>query len=114
MNIYRESGRFYYNNNRVRVEDLLPNTIYYVFDGFNQDASNPQYFIDGRDGHVNNATVYPIDKLDFSFKVTGTKDNQTIDFNGLGNTTGRYEALRELSDVKDLYAGNGIIIDMLY
>jgi hypothetical protein len=41
-------------------------------------------------------------------------DNPVVDFSGNSLTDGRFNALRNLDSIKELYGGSGIIFDVVY
>ena len=41
-------------------------------------------------------------------------DSTIIDFSGNNKTDGRYEALTNISSIKELYDGRGLVLDMVY
>lgn len=112
--IYKQGNNYYYNNSMDKVSRLNPNTLYYIYESLNSGANLTNYYLDGQDGTVANATPKLISSIDYNFRIAGMKDNQVVDFNGRGATTGRYEALTNMSNVSEMYAGNGLIIDLVY
>ena len=55
-----------------------------------------------------------IKNINYDFRMTGMKEGQVIDFNGQGVTSGRYDALTGISSLDELYAGDGLILDIIY
>ena len=114
VNIYQVGSAYYYNNSMDQVTRLNNNTIYYIYDSLEVDAKPSGYYLDGQDGYANSAVKRRVKDIDYDFRIAGMKEGQIVDFNGQGVTTGRYEALTNLSEVKEMYAGNGLILDIVY
>jgi len=114
VNIYQVGSAYYYNNSMDQVTRLNNNTIYYIYDSLEVDAKPSGYYLDGQDGYANSAVKRRVKDINYNFRIAGMKEGQIVDFNGQGVTTGRYEALTNLSEVKEMYAGNGLILDIVY
>ena len=114
MKIYKQGDYYYYNNSGSQVTTLNPSMIYHIYNGLESDASQSGYYFDGRDRNVTTATLRSLDELDYRFRISGMKSGEYVDFNGNNITTGRYDALTGFSNVKELYAGNGLVLDIVY
>jgi len=111
-NIYK-IGNYYYFDDRgtdlIRDKDWNPVLIYY-------DAKNKIYF----DGHKDR----PMDEPpDYRFKLNSQDAKDYMDVTGIdrdddgiifGDTFGRVEAIRNISDVDELRVGTGVLIDVAY
>ena len=114
MRIMQVGSKYYYNNSGGEVTSLNPNILYYIYNNNFNSNSLTNYYLDGRDGHVNTATRKEIKNINYDFRMTGMKEGQVIDFNGQGVTSGRYDALTGISSLDELYAGDGLILDIIY
>lgn len=107
--IYEKNNRYYYNNSGLVVDDWIDNTLYFIVE-FGQSVDTAVYYIDGRDKQT--LTKNLIIDLSYGFRLNGSS---VIDFTGANSlTTGRYEALTNISSVDEMYAGNGLLVDMIY
>ena len=110
------SGQYYWNNNYIPVDlsGLAPNMLYFIQEGFHADAEQ-RYYLDGAD---KGARERRIADIDYNFYITGVSGGSPVDFNGRFSfadmTTGRYEALTNMSNVTKMLAGNGIVLDLVY
>ena len=116
QNIYRINGVDYWNNNYDKVYDLIPNILYFIYADFNE-ASKPIGYLDGTLDTPGSSTRQLKD-LSYKFHMSGMAENQIVDFNGrfdtASATTGRYEALTNISSLTEIYAGNGLLLDLVY
>lgn len=124
MKIYQIGSNYYYNNTGDSVSDLQPNLIYEIYN--TSGTTSTGYYIDGQELNVSGAIRKPISELNYDFRLTGLQEGQVIDFKGnyrypsgaddgtQRSTTGRYEALSNFSNISEMYAGNGLILDMIY
>lgn len=113
IRIYRKEGEYYYNNSGSRVNKLNPICLYYIYDYDNPEVLTGEY-LDGQAGSVQMATPKPIKSINYDFSISGISSGKPIYFNGTAQTTGRYEALRNLSSIAEMYAGNGLVLDVVY
>ena len=117
VQIYKVSGEYYWNSNYLPVvkSELNPTMIYLIKEGFHDDAPM-RFYLDGADGGA--ASEQLISSIDYNFFITGVREGTVVDFNGRFSfedmTTGRYEALTNLSGLTKLVAGNGIVLDLVY
>lgn len=107
VNIYYSNGSYYYNSSYDEVEDLNNSLIYIIHKGFTNEVIG--YF----DGSIGKERKN-MDDLDYTFSMTGMQAGQYVDFNGRSLTTGRYEALTNISSLDKLCAGNGLLLDIVY
>ena len=79
------------------------------------DGSNPPALIDSTQNKYNfpnQSILIPVNQQNlFGFQLN---DSDIADFEGNGNSAGRYEALTSLDNVYRLSAGRGVIMDMVY
>ena len=81
------------------------------FNGANAPSLNTPPFINGSvNPAIEDKALYDSDKL-YDFKID---DNPMVDFSGNHLTDGRYDSLSNISNVEKLYAGQGIILDLVY
>lgn len=91
------------------VEYWNPTCLY--FEGNNIiDGNNPPVFSDGK-WIKNYIPAHEVASDLFLFKLD---DSTIIDFSGNKKTDGRYEALTNISSIDKLYAGRGLVLDMVY
>ena len=95
-------------NSRVLYRVMGQNSVIF-FDGNNPPANKPP-FVNGLPNPDIPQILYAEDHL-HEFKID---DNPIIDFSGNSLTDGRFNALRNLDSVKELYGGPGIIFDVVY
>jgi hypothetical protein len=101
------SGNYYLNHNDEKIVDFNPTCIYPIIDVASGESST---YLDGRDGVKK---VYELKNLSYNFTINGSS---IIDFN-LSNdpkTGSRFEALTNIGSISEMYAGDGIILDMVY
>ncbi len=105
IKIYYNNG-YYYTNHSEKITELNPLYIYLIVN--TQNNTIEKYF-DGRYG----MTPRDIKQLSYDFKLIGSS---LVDFSLSNNptTSARYEALTNINSVDELYAGDGIILDMVY
>ena len=96
-------------NSRVLYRIIRENTVIF-FDGNNPPPNKPPFVNDVVNPELEGYVLYAADHL-YEFKLD---DNPMIDFSGNSDTDGRYNALRNLSSIKELYAGKGLILDVVY
>lgn len=96
-------------NSRVLYRLIGQNTMIY-FDGNNPPPNKPP-FVNGLPNPNLPQILYSDTGHLYEFKID---DNPVVDFSGNSITDGRFNALRNLESVKELYAGPGIIIDIVY
>lgn len=104
----------------VSTVDWNPGSIYAI-----QNQRSHVFYIDGNNPPPN---IYPFDsngnvipEMDkyiyddseylYLFKLN---DNPVIDFSGNDYTDGRYDALTNISKVTEMYAGPGLVLDLVY
>ena len=114
VKILQVGSNFYYNNSNDQVYNLKPNLLYYIYQNNFNEANRTDYYLDGQDGIANVSKRKLIKDINYDFRMTGMKEGQVIDFNGQGVTSGRYDALTGISSLDELYAGNGLILDVIY
>lgn len=107
VNIYYANGKYYYNSSLDEVDDLNTNLLYMIHNGFTDEVIG--YF----DGSLGKNRKDIVD-LNYTFSMTGMQAGQYVDFNGRSVTTGRYEALTNISSLDNLCAGNGLLLDIVY
>lgn len=111
--IYKVNGKYYWNANMSPVTSLNKNYIYYIQEGF-EEGSKIEKCIDGRQS-LSEGNEKKISSIGYNFKMSGMSEGQVIDFNGQSaTTTGRYEALTNISNLDVLSSGSGNIIDIVY
>ena len=116
--IYKtDNSGIYYWNNGLTVVDLAhldPHRLYFIAEGFADNAPMRTYL----DGAEQGSKEHNISSLNYNFYITGVREGEIVDFNGRFNadetTTGRYEALTNLSNIDTMRVGNGIEINMVY
>lgn len=114
VDIYHVSGGYYYNSSYDTVGDLNANLLYIIHEGFTDE--NPTEYFDGAEGKNRKK----IADINYQYSMTGMQSGQYIDFNGRyisqdgTKTTGRYEALTNISSLDNLSAGNGLLLDVVY
>lgn len=114
IKIYAMNGSYYFNNSGSEVTALNPNAIYHIYNSLEHDAQQSGYYFDGRDRYINEKNKKRLEELDYRFHISGMKQGEFVDFTGNENTTGRYEALTNLNMVDEIYAGDGLILDIVY
>lgn len=114
VKILQVGNSYYYNNSGDLVGDLKPNLIYYIYKDSITESNRTEYYLDGQDGTANQATRRLISDINYNFRITGMSEGQVVDFNGQGQTSGRYDALTNFSSISEMFAGNGLILDMIY
>lgn len=105
--IYLENGIYYYNHSKDKVETLNPLEIYPIMD---METRIITKYLDGRYGID---IAKDIKDLSYDFKLTGS---ELIDFS-LSNdplTSGSYKALTNINSITELYAGDALLLDMVY
>lgn len=81
------------------------------FEGNNViDGSVPPVLVNG----VWNKNYLPPYEVASDLYLFKLEDSTVIDFSGNNKTDGRYEALTNISSIKELYAGRGLVLDMVY
>ena len=117
IKVFYQNGRLYYNNNGNEVSTLNPNIIYHMFNSFDS-GSDSGYYIDGSIRSLNGVRIddvkKPLDEINYHFHITGMRDGEYVDFSENNSTTGRYDALTRFSSIDELYAGDGLILDIVY
>lgn len=111
--IYLENGIYYLNNSKDKITTLNPTMIYFVYNGLINPKDSGEY-IDGRYEDISLAKRKKTADLSYDLHITGISQGEIVDFNGNAKTSGRYEALTNLSSVKEIYAGEGLIFDIVY
>ena len=96
-------------NSRVLYRVIGQNSVIY-FDGNNPPPNKPP-FVNGLPNKDLPQILYSDTDHLYEFKLD---DNPVIDFSGNSITDGRFNALRNLESIKELYAGAGIILDVVY
>lgn len=125
IKIYKENDNYYFNSNKDPVITFNKNCLYFIYNGFSKYNSNTgtwenpkltDYYFDGREGGPKYTSPKLIKNLNYNFHITGMKEGSIVDFNGLApsGTTGRYEALTNLSNISDMLVGDGLILDIVY
>lgn len=96
-------------NDRVLYRIIGQNTVIF-FDGHNPPPNKAPFVNGTPNEQLKNYILYSTDHL-YDFKLN---DDPVIDFSGNEITDGRYNALRNLEKVTKLYAGRGLILDVVY
>ena len=121
--IRKETGKFHYI--RVKLRDHVK--LYYVNGIYSRneignDPLPPEnwsigtiYYIENQNKYYNGHIEREMDAPSYVFKLN---ENKYIDFSKSGDfdpiTSARYEALTAIDEVNSLYAGTGLIIDLVY
>lgn len=112
MKIYKQGDSYYFNNTGNKVTSLNPSIIYHVYNGVDAGATQSGMYLDGKDGI--DGQLKSLDELNYNFHISGMQKGEYVDFNGNNVTTGRYDALTGFSNIDELYAGNGLLLDIVY
>lgn len=107
--IYNVGGNLCWNGSgdRINLNTLNANTLYFIVNS-GQPVSSATEYLDGCTPSVRKK----IADISYDFRLVGS---QKVDFTGASAlTTGRYEALTNLGSVSNIYAGDGIILDIVY
>ena len=112
--LVKKDNKYYYNNNNKEVLSLNPNFLYYIYVNNFDSVNLTEYYFDGQDININSARRKKIKEIDYNFHISGMKEGQVIDFNGQGKTSGSYDALTGIGKLSELYAGDGLILDIIY
>jgi hypothetical protein len=110
-NMYLINGKYYRDNkgtDLIRDKEWNPVLIYH-------DVDRDIYY----DGHKNKPMAAP---PDYRFKLNSQEEKDYIDLTGrdrgdetiFGDTFGRVEAIRNITDVTELRVGTGVFIDAAY
>jgi hypothetical protein len=111
--MWKDNGQYYRNSQKtdiIKDSEWNPTLIYYLVD------ENKYY-----DGHRNKPMV---GAPDFRFALNPTDINDYTDFGGRmnstpgseewGDTFGRIDAIRNIEEVREMYIGSGLIVDVAY
>lgn len=115
IKIYRDNGKYYYNSSKDPVTTFNKNCLYFIYEGLENPVLTDSYF-DGQDGGIGYAATKKIANINYNFHITGMSAGSVVDFNGLApsGTTGRYDALTNLSSIAEFRAGDGLIMNIVY
>lgn len=115
------NNTYYKDNGRDIVSALNKNQLYFIYRDRVSENNFTGYYFDGQDGSIFNATQKEVINLDYNFRINGMSEGQVIDFKGNYKpennqlpTSGRYEALTNMSSITEIYAGDALILDMIY
>ncbi len=90
-----------YEEGNLKFSAWNPTSVYEVY---NSDGKF-LYFIDGRNPSIG------VSGFSYWFRLN---NDDRVDFSGRDNTTGRFEALMNVSSIDTLCAGEGLILDVVY
>lgn len=114
--VYYDKGQWWFDRSS-QVTSWNPSCLYKYGNKYVIDGSTPPIAVAGGlylepDPQNDDTFIDTTKEADlYLFKLN---DSDVIDFSGNESTDGRYDALTNLSSIKELYAGRGLILDLVY